>query len=293
MRQWLRENKIQMLHTFDAPSNAFGIPVARLAGIPVALASQRSYRSLLKHPVPGGNRVTDALMHGIVVNCKAIRDHLMEDEGVAEKHIHLCYNGIDLDRFQPKEEPKPEMVRDAEVVIGTLCALRPEKGLETLVEGFARMRGRERAKLLVVGGGTMRERMEAQAAELSIAQQVVFAGEQRDVPPWMRAIDIFVLPSLSEALSNSLMEAMACGCCAVASRVGGNPELVVPGETGALFEARDAAGLAEILTRLASDEQERKRLARAGCEFLHANFSLAASVARMSSIYDEILSGRR
>jgi glycosyltransferase involved in cell wall biosynthesis len=109
------------------------------------------------------------------------------------------------------------------------------------------------------------------------------------VPKWLSAIDIFVLPSVSEALSNSLMEAMACGCAAVASNVGGNGELIEHGERGLLFRAGDAGDLAGCLKMLAADQPLRRRLAEAGRRFIHENFGVAQSVRRMTEIYLEAL----
>jgi len=108
----------------------------------------------------------------------------------------------------------------------------------------------------------------------------------------LRAIDIFVLPSLSEALSNALMEAMACGCAVVASQVGGNPELVSDGTTGLLFRAGDAAELADRLERLIVDDGLRTRVGVAASESVRQRFSLQASVRRMEEIYEELL-GRK
>jgi glycosyltransferase involved in cell wall biosynthesis len=103
-------------------------------------------------------------------------------------------------------------------------------------------------------------------------------------------MDIFVLPSLSEALSNSLMEAMASGRCVVASRVGGNPELVTHGETGMLFEAGDAGGLAATLRVLIGDASLRRTLGERAAETMRTRFSLEAAAARMEQIYTSLLS---
>jgi glycosyltransferase involved in cell wall biosynthesis len=109
------------------------------------------------------------------------------------------------------------------------------------------------------------------------------------VAPWYRNIDIFVLPSLSEALSNSLMEAMACGCAVVASNVGGNPELVTDRQTGLLFPSRDAAALADGLRLLIGNERLRSTLAGAAACSIAERFSLAASARRMEQIYLNLL----
>ena len=121
----------------------------------------------------------------------------------------------------------------------------------------------------------------------------MFVPTTPEVPEWLSSIDIFVLPSLSEALSNSLMEAMACGCVAVASNVGGNPELVAPGERGLLFPRGDVEELAKHLNTLAADEALRKRYAEAGRRFIQEHFSLAISVRRMADIYVEMIEKKR
>jgi glycosyltransferase involved in cell wall biosynthesis len=144
-------------------------------------------------------------------------------------------------------------------------------------------------KLLIAGDGPCKPALQARAASLGIAQDCLFLPADPDVAHYLRSIDIFVLPSLSEALSNSLMEAMACGCCAVASNIGGNVELVGPGRTGRLFHAGDAADLTSVLQDLIADDESRRRLAAEGCADIHQRFSLAASARRMEQIYSALL----
>jgi glycosyltransferase involved in cell wall biosynthesis len=158
------------------------------------------------------------------------------------------------------------------------------------LRGFA-VAAQQRAelKLLIVGSGAMREALEGLACELGIHDRVIFQPDTHDVALWLNRIDVFVLPSLSEALSNSLMEAMACGAAAVASRVGGNPELVRDGETGLLFESGDAEGLAAQLIRLTDDSAMRHRLAAAATNFVRTRLTLDAAADRMEEIYREFL----
>jgi glycosyltransferase involved in cell wall biosynthesis len=110
---------------------------------------------------------------------------------------------------------------------------------------------------------------------------------------WLRSFDIFVLPSLEEALSNSLMEAMACGCPAIASSVGGNPELIEDGVRGLLFKRLDTAGLAQALRRLIEDDALRRSFAGAGEHFIRDHFSRRASADRMGEIYLSSIESRR
>jgi glycosyltransferase involved in cell wall biosynthesis len=204
--------------------------------------------------------------------------------------IHLCYNGIDTRTFQPVLGARPEVLRDAALVVGVVCGLRPEKGLDTLLDAFAAVRGLVPGmKLAIVGSGPCLAGLQDRARALGILPDCVFEPGTPRVADWLHAIDIFVLPSLSEALSNALMEAMACGCCVAASRVGGNPELVAHGETGLLFEPRDAAGLAEVLRLLVRDPVRRGELARNAARLIHSRFSLAAAALRMGEIYSALL----
>ena len=110
-----------------------------------------------------------------------------------------------------------------------------------------------------------------------------------NVAPWLRAMDIFVLPSLSEALSNSLMEAMGCGCCAVASDTGGNPELVQDGQTGLLFPLGNAEALAARLNLLLDEPEYRLRLGVQAERRMHQHFTREQAARAMGGIYQEFL----
>jgi glycosyltransferase involved in cell wall biosynthesis len=178
------------------------------------------------------------------------------------------------------------LLRDADFVIGCVCVLRPEKSLGTLLQAFSMVRhDRPGMKLVLVGSGPELEPLRKLSTELGIDGQCLFCPATDDVPSWLRALDIFVLPSVSEAFSNSLMEAMACGCCAIASNVGGNPELVRHGETGLLFDCGSAAGLARNLRLTLADDALRSRLATAGSEWVSVNLSQAAAARKMEEIY--------
>ncbi len=284
----IRRHKIQIVHTFDVPMNLFGVLPARLAGTPVVLSSQRAHREL----TPGARpllRMLDRVADGVVVNCEAMREHLQADEGVPSGRIHVCYNGIDTNIYRPMSVERPAFLTGG-VTIGVVCALRPEKGLGTLADAFARVaREFPGVKLAIVGSGPEEAPLKARVSALGIDDSVHFEPATSEVAKWMGCIDIFVLPSLSEALSNSLMEAMACGCCPVASRVGGNPELVIPGRTGLLFEAGNPDELAAQLRLLIQNEELRRRCAAASANRIATEFTHSAAAKRMGEIYDASL----
>lgn len=285
--RYFRRNRIQIVHTFDYPLNCFGVPVARALGVPVVLSSQRAHRHLTPGPYLKILRMTDRLVDGIVVNSESVRQEMIQKEHVAAERLHLCYNGIDTTRFHSERRGRMAMLKDASLVIGVVCVLRPEKGLQTLLRGFARVVGlHPGVRLVLVGDGPESPGLQALAEELGIAGACTFQPAVADVAPWLGSIDIFVLPSLSEALSNSLMEAMACGCTCIASSAGGNPELIRDRETGLLFEPGDAVELAGKLSELISNHELREWLANAGQSLIQTRFSLAASAARMAEIYE-------
>ena len=287
---YVREQNIRLVHTFDTPANLYGVPAARVAGSAVVLSSQRVDRALWPAVYRHGLRITDRLVDGIVVNCEFLRRHLRVEEKVPPGLIHLCYNGIDTGAFQPLHGARPDALRAAALVVGVVCSLRPEKGLDTLLDAFAAVRGLVPGmKLAIVGSGPCLADLQDRARALDVLPDCVFEPATARVADWLHTIDIFVLPSLSEALSNSLMEAMACGCCVAASRVGGNPELVAHGETGMLFEPRDVAGLAEVLRLLVRDPARRRELASNAARLIRSRFSLEAAARRMGEIYAALL----
>lgn len=293
LARYVRANSVRLVHTFDLPLTAFAIPVARWFTPAVALASQRCHLDLVAQPMRRALIAAERMADGVVVNCDFLKRHLAADAGIRPERVHLCRNGIDLERFCPGPRARPPEIPPDALVVGVVCVLRPEKGLTTLLEAFALVRGRAAGlRLVIVGGGPMLGELEQKARELGIRELCLFVPPAGDVTGWLRNIDIFVLPSLSEALSNSLMEAMACGCCPIASRVGGNPELIEDGVRGLLFGPGDAGGLARALEHAIADPGLRRRLADAARDFVRANFSRAASARRMAEIYAELLAGK-
>ncbi len=295
LRRYWRQHRIALVHTFDTQMNIFGVPVAKLPGGPVVLSSQRCFEDVIWPPHRRLNRFAHFLSDGVVINCQLLEEHMEQTYSVPRRKIHICPNGIDTSVFAPGREAqmRPEGLADADVVIGSVCVLRPEKSLHTLLEAFALLRAElpriRSLRLAIVGSGPVRDALVAQARKLGIDGECHFYPATEEVATWLHALDVFVLPSLSEAFSNSLMEAMACACCAVASDVGGNPELVRHEETGLLFECGNASSLARELRRVVLDAALRKRLANAGSSWVSTHLSREAAARRMEEIYTHYL----
>jgi glycosyltransferase involved in cell wall biosynthesis len=283
--RYLRQHRIQIVHSFDAPLNVFAVPIARLAGTPAVISSQRGDRNLTTQRLKRLLRITDRLVDAVVVNCEYMRQYLIDEERVAEPKVRLCYNGIDTVQYQRRSGITPYSGRP---VIGTVCALRPEKGVDTLIRAFAALR-RPDAELVIVGSGPEEASLKTLCAECEV-ENYHFEPATNDVAEWLSRIDIFALPSRSEALSNALMEAMACGCCPVASRVGGNPELIEHGQNGLLFAADSVDELSHSLQQLLDDEPRRRKLAQAASATISSRFTFANAANTMQGIYESVLS---
>ena len=291
---FILSRRIQVVHAWDA-SAVFVVPIARMLRIPVVLASMLGSRELLDTRSRKQLQFTDRMVDTVVVNCDAMRRHLERDCGVPASKIDLCYNGVDTSEFYPAiDGQRPPELADASLVIGTVCVLRVEKALELLIEAFAKVRQRTAAlKLIIVGSGPEFQKLQKLSAMLGLGDECVFVPAVRDVARYLRAIDIFVSTSYSEAFSNSILEAMACGCCVVASRVGGTPELIEDGQRGLLFESGNAAELAEKLARLIDDPIKRRQFAQNAATFARTKLNMDVATQRMTSIYETMLQRKR
>jgi sugar transferase (PEP-CTERM/EpsH1 system associated) len=224
------------------------------------------------------------------------------DVGVPRARIRQIYSGVDTSLFRPDgpvpaDLPWPEARRGELLVLGTVGRLDPIKNQIALIEALHRIDERRpalgaRLRLIVAGEGPERARLEQEARRLTPAQQVWFAGARNDVPDLLRAMNVFVLPSLNEGISNTILEAMASAVPVVAARVGGNPELVADGETGALCEAASAESLAACLSAYLGDVARMRAHGLAARRRTCESFSLEAMVGRYERFYDELVGAK-
>jgi glycosyltransferase involved in cell wall biosynthesis len=290
---FVRQHRIKVVHAFD-PSSVFGVPLARLLRVPVVMSSQLGHRELHDPRTRKQLRLVDRLSDVVVVNCEALRRHLTTKFAVPAERIELCYNGVETREFFAGAQQRPRELAGDPLVIGAICVLRPEKGLNLLQAAFARVRHLvPGSKLLIVGNGPERESLEANGERLGIAEDTIFLPATASVAPFMRSIDIFVSCSHSEAFSNALLEAMACGCCVVGSRVGGTPELIGENQRGLLFEKGSVDDLADQLSRLMRDPILRKSLAEKAAEHARTELTMEANVRRNMQIYDSLLERKK
>lgn len=230
---------------------------------------------------------------------KDIARWLHERVGVPERLILQIYNGVDTARFTPlgplpADLPWSRQAHERPLVIGTIGRLDPIKNQMALLEAFARLVSRpgtnpERVRLAIVGGGPEEEPLRERARALGIEQLVWFAGMRTDVPALLRGFDVFVLSSLNEGISNTILEAMASGRPVVASRVGGNAELIEHGLTGLLYDANEPAALDEALRRYVADPELRAAHGMAARESCRQRFSMQSMICGYTGLYDDML----
>lgn len=220
-----------------------------------------------------------------------LTNSLIQKVGIpASKISHIC-NGVDLTRFERLAERRniAEFSGAKHVVFGTVGRLQDVKEQWLLIEALTLLRtfcaNAGRARLVIVGEGPMRARLEKEIITRDLKGKVFLAGAQNNVPEWLQSMDVFCLPSRAEGISNTVLEAMASGLPVIATRVGGNPELVVDLQTGLLVPHSDALTLAKAMARLLDDHALRGQFANAAYARAHQEFSIETMVTRYTEMY--------
>lgn len=217
----------------------------------------------------------------VVAVSRFMQRFLADDVGVASRRMTMIYNGIDIERYaRPTGVAALRAalgIASGAPVIGTVGSLYPVKGQIYLLQAMARIAAEVPAAVcLIAGRGELRERLEGEAAALGVADRVKFLGYRTDVPDLLGVLDVFALPSLSEGLPLSLLEAQAAGKPVVASQVGGSPEVVEEGDNGFLVPPRRAELLADGITRLLCDRPLARAMGERGRDRVRRVFSLDA-----------------
>jgi glycosyltransferase involved in cell wall biosynthesis len=212
-------------------------------------------------------------------------------QGVPEERIHRTASGVDIERFHPGPSTVESKLPDRPRVIFT-GRLHPQKNLGLLIDAWRLVREKSDAQLVVVGDGPARAELEARIEALGLVTSVHMVGAVPDVAEWLRGGDVFVLPSVAEGMSNSLLEAMATGLACVASRIGGNEDLITQGETGLLVPP-DASAWAGSMLQLLLDPAKARRLGDAAAAQARSRYALPKIVAQNVEIYRRLLTSAR
>lgn len=222
---------------------------------------------------------------------------LEQSAGIPAENISQIYNGVDTERFFPAQQrrslPMEAPLPQDGVVMGSIGRMQPEKDQLTLVRAFILLldmveRGRERLRLVLIGDGPLRAQAQSLLREANAEHLAWLPGVRNDAPEMLQSLDIFVLPSLIEGVSNTILEAMATGLPVVATAVGGNPELVQPGETGVTVPAADPAAMSQAILGYINSPELRQRHGEAGRRRAEKMFSMASMVNGYNAVYDRV-----
>jgi sugar transferase (PEP-CTERM/EpsH1 system associated) len=230
---------------------------------------------------------------------KDLKRWLMETVGVSKRRVVQIYNGVDQEQFhpgdgKPMDLPPAGFLSAESFVIGTVGRLAAVKDQATLIRAFkllldANPADKNDLRLVIAGDGPLRRELEELVSELGIARSVWITGDRSDIADVLRLFDLFVLSSLGEGISNTILEAMATGLPIVATDVGGNPELVQEGVTGRLIPGEDPAVLAASLQQCIGDREQLIRMGAASLEKVKTQFNWQKTVEQYLSVYDEVV----
>ena len=297
-----REMRPAIVHTRNLAALETVVP-AWAAGVPIRIHGEHGRDMLDLH---GSNRkyqwvrklYRPFVTHYIALS-RDLERYLCASVGVPPARVAQIYNGVDALRFRPAETGRGAIegcpFRDPRFwLVGTVGRMDPVKDPVNLVRAFIHAlqlapSKRERMRLLLVGDGALYSEARAMLAGAGIAGLAWLPGERNDVPDILRGLDCFVLPSLGEGISNTILEAMATGLPVIATNVGGNGELVDAGTTGQLVPAGDPHALAQPMLAYARDREAAKAAGRNGRARIEREFSLEAMLGRYRGLYDRLL----
>ncbi len=227
-----------------------------------------------------------------------LEDYLVSRVGVSPTRVAQIYNGVDVQRFHPLA-PRQAIAgcpfSDPGCwLVGSVGRMQLVKDQTTLAQAFIRVLAdfpelRSRLRLVIIGDGPLRAQAQAMLEEAGVAGLAWLPGQRDDIPEILRGLDCFVLPSLAEGISNTILEAMASGLPVIATDVGGNAELIEAGRSGELVGVSDAAAMARQIARYANDPRQARAAGAAGRARVEQHFSLHAMSGRYQALYDQLL----
>jgi glycosyltransferase involved in cell wall biosynthesis len=291
----IRENGVRIVHGTDFHTNLLALAAGRLAGARVVVSRvdlghlRDGFGKWHREAEKWNARHADV----VIANAEAVREVCIREERCKPERVVVVRNGIDLAHFDelcagPLQAPLP--IAPDDVAVAVIGNLWPVKGHRTLVEAAVLLADRmPRVKFLCAGEGPERRALEERIAELKLGDRVFLLGHRLDVPAILARVHAACLCSSAEGLSNALMEAMAARLPIVATAVGGNPELVRPGENGLLVPYGDAPSLADKLHELLADPARAAEMGRRGRSRVEAELTLARMAEAYGAVYRRLL----
>jgi sugar transferase (PEP-CTERM/EpsH1 system associated) len=230
-----------------------------------------------------------------------LAEYLLHPVGISSKRVTQIYNGVDAIRFHPAPHRQPipgSPFNDERYwIVGTAGRMQTVKDQTNLAKAFVLViqrhpELRQRLRLIMIGEGPLRQESVRILEAAGVADLAWLPGERKDIPDVMRGLDCFILPSIAEGISNTILEAMATGLPVIASAVGGNMELVEEGRSGQLVPASSSSDLADAIVELAQQPEVAQSMGRYGRQLVERNYSMDAMVRNYQQLYDRLFYGK-
>lgn len=292
----LKREKVDIVHCHRHQATVYGTVAAKLAGVPVVLSHVHGLNRSKSPRRKFVNSIWLRRVNRILTVGEAVRqDVLKANPNVSPEKVISIGNSIDYNRFANVQINKTEtrqrlgLHRDS-LVFGTVGRLAPTKGQSCLIKAFEIVKKQlPSAHVLFVGEGRSRKQLEAQAAQTNCRDAIHFLGRRTDVPELLKAMDVFVLPSIAEGLPRSLLEAMAAGVPCIASETGGIPEIINTSDVGFLVPTGNESALAEAIMKLAKmSEVERANLCEKAKRHVHNFYTHEMITEKVQKLYEDI-----
>ncbi|NOY63315.1 MAG: glycosyltransferase [Gammaproteobacteria bacterium] len=294
MARHFRKTGVDIVHTRNQKAFLYGFVAAKLAGVKAIIHSEHGRQFPGKLHYAKLQRLFSRYTDAIVSVSDDLRQQLDHHFNIPKARIEVIYNGVVMERFADLDRStarKKLAIRDNTIVIGAVGRLAEVKNYFSLLKAANELGEDFDILVLMVGDGPDREALENYAHQHMAPGAVRFMGHQDRVEVFMPAMDIFVLPSWSEGISNTLLEAMAAGVPIVASNVGGNKE-IVPRSAGALYPAGDVRQMVRELAAVCRDPACRQAMGLAGKNWVAGHFTLKKMIDQYEALYQRVYDGR-
>jgi len=286
-----RANGTKVVHTHHIGQLLYGGLAGRLAGCRV-IHTEHDYYSLMRPRAQQLLRVLTRLADRVTAVAEPVRSFLEGTVGLPPSKLITIQNGVEIRRYEaaiPYDREEWDF-KNSDVIIGCVARLSPEKGHTVLLRAFQKVINRHsQARLVIIGEGEERERLQHLVADLSIGSFVRFLGLRADVPQVLKTCDLFTLPSIQEGLPIVILEALAAGKAVVASEVGAIPDVIRHGATGMLVPPGNADALADALCLLIEDEEARQLLGQSGRKLVREAYDFERTVGQYDDLYQRVL----
>lgn len=296
-----RRQNFDIVHTHTAKAGVLGRIAARFANVPNIIHTPHGH-NFYGYFGPMKNKIIVILERLVACFTDKImalteleKADLITFKVSQPKKIVVINSGLQLDKFRKVDidiikKREELLVKSDEILIGMVGRLEPVKGPEYLIEAAKLVIKKfPKVKFLIVGEGTLRNKLESRCKNLGISDKFIFTGWREDITEILAVLDILVLPSLNEAVGRILIEAGACGVPVVATNVGGVPEIVKGGQTGILVPPKDPHSLSQAVISLLEDKEKRQRMGEAARSWVDDKFSAEIMVNKVSNLYQELM----